>query len=439
MELSLKQREALDYLRDKTTEELVFGGGAGGGKTVLGCLFLTEMALKYPETRYLIGRESLKDLRLSTVLSFYEIARTIGLKPGYDFIMNSKDDYITFNQTGSVIHLRELGWLPSDPDYERLGSYEYTAAFIEEAGQIRQRAKNIVKTRIRYKLDDYGLIPKLLMTCNPNKGFLYTEYYKPHKEGKLPEHKRFLQALHKDNPFLAKSYIDALGNNDPRTIARLRDGDWEFEDGQRNLCSYNAIIDIFSNRIEVPTDKMSRAITCDVARMGKDKAVIMVWQGLKVIEIASYDKTGLDVLANKIEQYREKYDIPRSRTIVDDDGMGGGVVDNLKGVIGFKNGSPAKNGENYANLKTQCYYRLAKMIEDRKIAVDCDNIEIKQMIIEELDQIKEPAVYNDGKLQIISKEDVKQAIGRSPDFSDTLAMRMLFEVEKRPTPKITMI
>ena len=36
MELSIKQTIALDHLEDNTTLELLFGGGAGGGKTALG-------------------------------------------------------------------------------------------------------------------------------------------------------------------------------------------------------------------------------------------------------------------------------------------------------------------------------------------------------------------------------------------------------------------
>ena len=37
MKLTKKQTKALDALEDKTTTELLFGGGAGGGKSALGC------------------------------------------------------------------------------------------------------------------------------------------------------------------------------------------------------------------------------------------------------------------------------------------------------------------------------------------------------------------------------------------------------------------
>lgn len=47
MELTIKQTEALDYLEDASTVEVLYGGGAGGGKSVLGCYWLLKCALKY--------------------------------------------------------------------------------------------------------------------------------------------------------------------------------------------------------------------------------------------------------------------------------------------------------------------------------------------------------------------------------------------------------
>ena len=42
-ELTLKQNHAIYYLNDKITKMVLFGGSAGGGKTVIGCLWLIAM------------------------------------------------------------------------------------------------------------------------------------------------------------------------------------------------------------------------------------------------------------------------------------------------------------------------------------------------------------------------------------------------------------
>ncbi|MEO6783565.1 MAG: hypothetical protein ABI196_22180 [Bradyrhizobium sp.] len=39
----------------------------------------------------------------------------------------------------------------------------------------------------------------------------------------------------------------------------------------------------------------------------------------------------------------------------------------------------------------------------------------------------------DGKLKIVGKEEVKEALGRSPDTADTFVMRMYFELLKDAT------
>jgi hypothetical protein len=96
---------------------------------------------------------------------------------------------------------------------------------------------------------------------------------------------------------------------------------------------------------------------------------------------------------------------------------------------GFVNNSKAIKGENYQNLKTQCYYKLADLVNTAQIGIECPDINIKNQIIEELEQVRTKDADKDNKLKIIPKETVKDIIGRSPDYSDALAMRMFFELD----------
>ena len=56
MELTRKQTKALDLLENNFTNELLFGGAAGGGKSLIGCYWQLKTRLKYAGTRGLIGR-----------------------------------------------------------------------------------------------------------------------------------------------------------------------------------------------------------------------------------------------------------------------------------------------------------------------------------------------------------------------------------------------
>ena len=99
----------------------------------------------------------------------------------------------------------------------------------------------------------------------------------------------------------------------------------------------------------------------------------------------------------------------------------------------FRNNSKALKGENYINLKTQCYYALSDAVNKSQVYISTNNIAYKNFIVQELEQVRRKNFDKDTKLQLISKDEVKAAIGRSPDFSDALAMRMYYEL--RPQGK----
>lgn len=55
-----------------------------------------------------------------------------------------------------------------------------------------------------------------------------------------------------------------------------------------------------------------------------------------------------------------------------------------------------------------------------------------ELITQELDAVEEISIDSDGPRKITPKETIKEMIGRSPDFADTIAMRVYFDL----TPKI---
>ena len=206
MILTSKQTKALNYLEDQSTNEIIFGGGAGGGKSALGCYWIIKNCLRYKGSRWLIGRAVLKTLKDTTLNSFYDICKLQGLRSGVHYKYNAQSNIITFSN-GSAIYLKDLFLYPSDPNFDELGSLEISGAFIDECNQVTEKAFNIVKSRIRYKLDLFNIIPKILGTCNPSKGFIYNNFYKPAKELKLPINKAFIQALATDNQNISLHYI----------------------------------------------------------------------------------------------------------------------------------------------------------------------------------------------------------------------------------------
>ena len=187
------QEQAIEYLYDNKTTEVLFGGAAGGGKSWVGCAWLILMCIKYPGTRWLMGRSKLDSLKKTTLNTFFEVCEKYGAKAGQHFNFNAGSNIITFYNKSEIM-LKDLFLYPSDRNFDNLGSLELTGAFIDECNQITEKAKNIVASRLRYKLDEYNIIPKLLMTCNPAKNWVYTQYYRPAKEGKQKTHRKFIQS-----------------------------------------------------------------------------------------------------------------------------------------------------------------------------------------------------------------------------------------------------
>ena len=417
------QSLAIQYLFDKQTTEVLFGGAAGGGKSWVGCSWLILLCMKYPNTRYLMGRSKLDALKKTTLNTFFEVCSTYGLEANRHYNFNGSSNIITF-VNGAEIILKDLFLYPSDRNFDSLGSLELTGAFIDECNQITEKAKNIVASRLRYKLDENNLIPKLLMTCNPAKNWVYTSYYRPAQENKLKPYRKFIQSLVTDNEYISKHYEKQLFELDDLTKQRLLFGNWEYDATQDSLIDYNSILSLFETK-GIDGDKY---ITCDVARFGSDKTVIMLWQGLHLKYIKTLLKSAINDVVEDIKRLQQENQVPLRNVIVDEDGVGGGVKDYLR-CQGFVNNARALKNENYQNLKTQCYYTLAKKINEGQLGISCSNINTKNDIIEELEQVRTKDADKDNKLQILSKDTVKSIIGRSPDYADALAMRMYYEID----------
>lgn len=427
-----KQEEALHILRDETTREFGYGGAAGGAKSWTGVAWLACMALAFPGTRWFIGREELKRLRESTYQTFLKFCKEHEIKQGVYWKYNGQDHFVQF-ENGSRIDLLDLKYLPSDPFYERYGSVEYTGGWIEEGGEVNHGAYDTLKSRVGRQLNEkYGILGKIFVTLNPKKNWCHTEFWKPFKAGTMPEDRKFLQAFVQDNPHIDAGYLKSLESiTDKVKKQRLLFGNFDYDDDDNSLMGYDEIVSIFLNSW-VTGGK--RYITADVARLGKDKSVIMVWEGLKVIKIITLEKQRTTKVADVITDLARKYSVPISNIVVDEDGVGGGVVDKLRCKGFVNNSAPMDNPvtgekENYDNLKSQCYYMLADKVNEHKVWVECEDIEIQDMIKEELEQVKKRYPDSDKKQGVVPKEEVKQLLSRSPDYSDTLMMRMFFELK----------
>lgn len=438
MKLLPKQQHAVYFLKDTITEEVLYGGAAGGGKSALGCLWLMEMCGRYPGTRWLLGRSKLKTLKETTLSTFFELAKQLRLSRQFKY--KATENIIYWNN-GSQIILKDLFLYPSDPNFDNLGSLEISGAFIDECNQVHYHAWQIVKSRIRYKLTEYKLIPKMLGSCNPAKNWAYKEFYKPHRDASLPPYRRFIQSLPTDNPHLHPSYLQSLLRLDKNSRERLYFGNWEYDDDPATLIDNDSIADYFNPQHLSPAGL--KYMTIDVARKGRDKTVFRVWHGWVCIARESIAKSGLDEVVSRAKLLQLRHGIALSNIIADEDGVGGGVVDFLKCKGFINNSAPLEMLEgstyikpNFDNLKSQCSIKMAGMITNRLAGELCDDDAVQQTTAEEMEQVKLKDVDKDGRQGIIPKDRIKDLIGRSPDEWDSIMMRYWFALRKNYNTRI---
>lgn len=466
-----KQTTAWDLLEsiESLITELGYGGGAGGGKTNLGCKLFIYLSDMFPGSRWAIGRFELKNLKRTTLASFFEVATELGLRQkakgvkNWDYDYNQQDGIIRFRNKSELIIL-DTAPSPKDPLYTRFGGLELSGYWIDESNETPYKAIEILSTRIGRRninpewvetlkkqfgtyseKDGWVLKPIALETFNPEKGHIYKRFWKLFKDNKLPAFRAFIRALTSDNPFLPSAYIEQILRSSKATIERLLHGNFDYDDDPTKIFIYDKITDIFSNKYVKGGE---RYLTGDIAGKGKDKTVLYIWEGLRVIEIYWEPWTDQRELRQKVQAFAVEHQIPLSNILLDYDGIGVGIVDELQ-CNGFQNNASAITTQeekdkglkaNYKNLRSQCWFLLADKVNEGAIAIDCEDQEIIDWITEELDVIKE---INDGKDQPrqiiskggVSKEDetkvtIKTLLGRSPDFGDGLMMRMWFEIDE---------
>jgi phage terminase large subunit len=424
---TLKQDEVFQLFNNDITTEVLFGGGVGSAKSYLLASIVTSSCLKYEGIRVGLARNELTTLKKTTVTTFFELFESWGLKLNQHFTYNSVAGSISFFN-GSEVVFQELRFLPSDPDYTRLGGLLLTFGVIDEAGECDEKGKEIFQSRCgRWKNDAFSVKPFLLMTCNPSRNFLFDDFYLANKENRMAEHRSFVSATVYDNPYISSAYIDNLHKIlSHGEIQRLLYGNWEFDGDPNNLCKLESIKNMYDHSIVLDKNKI-KYISADIA-FTSDACVIMVWEGMNIIEIKKLDKEAN--VEQEIKKLAEQHLVMTSNIAYDSDGVGKYLMNYLSSAKPIINNAKALQGENYQNLKTQLYFKLCEMIEGGmvKIMDRSFNKEIEQELI----SIKhKPRESSDGKIEMNSKAEVKRLIGRSPDFSDAMAYRMIFEISPK--------
>ena len=219
-EPTVKQRA---FLLMNDTKEVLYGGAAGGGKSIaqlMGALQFVDI----PGYSAILFRKTYADLSLPGALIDVSKQWLMPFVDRKEVKWSEKDKQYTF-PSGATL---SFGYLESDNDCYRYQGAEFQYIGMDECTHISPSNYRYMFSRLR-KTKDLQVPLRFRATCNP--GGMYGEYYYQRFFVEGQENGRiFIGAGLNDNPYLdAEAYREALAELDPIEREQLLNGNWEIK------------------------------------------------------------------------------------------------------------------------------------------------------------------------------------------------------------------
>lgn len=445
--MSETQSLSFQILDDPHYVDVLFGGSAGGAKSFFICLWAVMQCRNYPGIAIGLGRKELKRLRQTTLVTLLtKVHPALGIKEDRDYNFNGSENFIKYSN-GSKIILIDMAYAPTDPDYDRFGSLELTHCIVEEVGEAVKKAVDVLGSRRNRMLNkEYGIVGKLVMTCNPTQNFIRQEYYKPYEElgmGRMQKWERgeivnpenglretsyraFVRSSVYDNPFIDENYIETLKNLDIQERKRLLEGDWNYADDYDTL--FTSLLLDRANAYELPnieSQTFNKFIGVDVADKGNDDTVatlidsgVVVAQKVLDIkmtpdEMRTTDKPISYLYALELIKFAQQngFTAQQAKNIaIEGNGVGVGMRDQMR-----RSGWFITLYEATSTTRSWGYYNMKQEMDDGslKILHGLDDGELRRQLAAHTYEMTEQVP------KVVGKDKLKLALNRSPDNADS--------------------
>lgn len=195
-------------------------GGFGSGKTFIGSHLAVRLAMSAPNGRGLIARQTLVDLKATTLKTFWEV-----IDPRLIRKWNKSENLLT------LINGHEIYFWGLD-DIEKLKSLEIGWFWFDEVDEIAQETFSIAKGRLRHKAQ-----PKRVgyITSNSEgKNWTYKEFVLGKGLARESDKRKYwtVKAPSNENTNLPEDYLDVLNSYTGDLYERYVNASWNVFEGQ---------------------------------------------------------------------------------------------------------------------------------------------------------------------------------------------------------------
>ena len=368
--------------------------GRGSGKSYIASMLAVISLLKGKRTLAIAQTgQAIREVLVPEIL-----ARLNEIIPG-KFKFNQTSNKIVFGK--GIIYLGSYESLESLRGYTRI-----SLIILDEAALAPPNIFEVVAFCMR----DCDEQPKIRMMSTPRSANWLTEYV---KKNNIP----VITAKTSDNKRITEKEIELMKK------ASIDENSWRREFYGDEIDDENAGV-LFTSNLLTSSPKFLRrnndgyAIGIDCSGLGKDSNVIVVRNQNEIIDIVEKKIASNAELCSIVRGLIMTHGKGNLSHIAIDEAYGLDLHERLSdagitaAIVPF--GGKAKNPA-YANQRAEIYINLKKGIEEYGLKGITDEL------YREL-QATKYILNNNGKIQLIPKDEIKLNIGRSPDIADALAL-----------------
>lgn len=236
------------------------------------------------------------------------------------------------------------------------------------------------------------------------------------------------------------NYVANLAQQDEEQRSRDLEGNWNFKATGDDIIKMDDM-ERFYALPQLVGGK--RYASCDIAFEGGDSLVMWLWVGWHIQDIfvcRADAKSAIDSVRAKLAEWG----VLEEDFTYDLNGLG----QTFKGF--FKRAVPFNNRESvdvklkyvYDTLKSQSAYLFAKKVIAGEVSINprildlkfsgkgFENVPLRQILMKERKCIRADENAADKGFCLIKKSDMKKIVGHSPDYFESLFMRMIFDIKK---------
>ena len=254
----------------------------------------------------------------------------------------------------------------------------------------------------------------------------------------------FIKGKLEENVALLSSdpaYLANLAQQDEEQRSRDLEGNWNFKTTGDDMIKMQDMESFFVNSQQIGDGR--RYVTCDVAFDGGDSLVMWLWRGWHVedIFVCRLDSKGS---VEAVEMKLKEWGVLEENFCYDLNGIGQVFKGYFKKAVPFNNRESVddKLKNVYDTIKSQSAYLFAKKIINNEVSINGRLLELKfsgkgfekvplrQILMKERKCIRADENVSDKGFCIIKKQEMKKIVGHSPDYMESLLMRMIFEIKR---------